>query len=148
MRYLPFVRAIGVVLGICLVTLGVLGLRGGLAASTWPSEPARIVISERGGTGDHRFGEIVAQFKVGQDIYHCANVTSGRNNQVQDVPRYPVGRQVRVYHDPSNLSKCVFVPGISGESIGFLLAGVAFLGVAVYAQLAMRAQKRRAAGNV
>jgi len=144
MRYLPFVRAIGVVLGVCLVTLGVVGLRGGLAASNWPSEPARIVISERGGAGDHRFGEIVAQFKVGGNIYHCANVRSGRDNQVQDVARYPVGKQVRVYHDPSNLSKCVFVPGVSGGSIGFLLAGLAFLGLAVYAQLTMRARRRRA----
>ena len=134
-------RLVGVVFGVCFTAVGLLGVRAGLAASNWPSEPARIIVSERAGLGDHRYGNIVAEFRVGEAVYHCGHVTSGRNNSTWDVSHWPVGKPVRVWHDPVNFSKCVLVPGISGGSLGFLATGLGMFGLALYAHWSLRRQR-------
>jgi hypothetical protein len=144
MNYLPLARSAGVVFGLCFVVVGLLGLRYGLATLSWPSAPAKIIISEHVGPTDHGGGNIVAAFKLGPAIYHCGQVVLGRDNGASDVRAYPVGRQITVHYKPDEVSRCVFIPGISWGGVAFLLAGIAALGLGLYAHLALRRHSRLA----
>ena len=140
MTNLPFVRIVGIVFGVCFVAIGLLGLRHGITTLAWPSAPAKVIISEQVGVGDQSAGNIVAEFHLGQGIYHCGTVISGRDNGASDVRAYPVGRQITVRYRRDNIGQCVFIPGVSGGSIVFLLVGIAAFGLALYAHLKLRSR--------
>ncbi len=40
-----------------------------------------------------------------------------------------------VSYDPSQMERCVLVPGVSGGSIAFFATGIAFLGLAAFARM-------------
>lgn len=128
MTYLPFVRIAGIIFGVCFVAIGLMGLRYGITTLAWPSAPAKVIISERVGVGDHSAGNIVAEFHLGQGIYHCGTVISGRDNSASDIRAYPVGRQIKVRYRPDNLGQCVFIPNVSGAALRSCWSGSRRLG--------------------
>ncbi|HEX4181057.1 MAG TPA: DUF3592 domain-containing protein [Caulobacteraceae bacterium] len=138
MTNLPLVRAVGLIFGACFAAAGLMGMRYGMTTLAWPSAPARIIISERVGMGDHAAGNIVAEFRLGEAIHHCGTVISGRDNSASDVRTYPVGRWIQVRYRPGDVGRCVFIPGISGGGVAFLLVGIAAFGLALYAHLSLR----------
>lgn len=140
MQNLPFLRIAAIICGVVCVVVGLMGMRQGITALAWPSAPGRVIISETVGVGDGASGNIVAEFHLGQSIYHCGKVISGRDKSASDLHDYPVGRQIRVHYKPDNLGQCVFIPDVSGGAIAFLLAGLGALGIALYAHLTLRAR--------
>jgi len=136
---LPLVRLVGLLFGAVFTLVGTLGVRSGFERLGLPSAPAKILRSERIGMGDHMSSAIVAEFKVGPDLYHRGQVRMGRDNMPGDVEDFPVGSTAAVSYDPARMDRCVLVPGVSGGSLVFLATGAAFLGLAAFAHARMRA---------
>jgi hypothetical protein len=130
-------RLIGLVLGVCLAVAGLVGVKSGLQSTSWRRAPARIVMSEVSGTGEHRSSLVMAEYKIGDGIYQCGHVRAGGNNAASDATRYPMGASVTVAYDPAQVTSCALEPGVPALSIALLAAGAAFLGLAVFAHRRM-----------
>ena len=126
-------RLFAIVLGLCFLAGGLIGISHGLTAMAWPSAPAKIITSEIVGYGDERSANVVAEFKLGSSYYECGKVAFGGPTEYAEVPAYPVGRQIQVHYLPDDPNQCVFRPGISVGSIVFLLFAAATFAFALYA---------------
>jgi uncharacterized protein DUF3592 len=115
-------------------------------AARWPSTPGRVVVSgsERrdvntGGpnsedTETRNFAMIVYEYTVAGHKYRCDRVSIGENmgnfEVAETIAKYPVGKAVTVYYNPSNRSQAVLErdlpPGIWKTMVIFIvvLAGV------------------------
>lgn len=133
MKMLRALRLIGILLGLCLAVAGLMGVKTGLQSASWATAPARIVVSEATGKGEHRASLVMAEYRVGADVYQCGHVRLGRDNLASDARRYPVGTSASVAYDPDQVTHCALEAGVSALSIALLVAGVACLGLAALA---------------
>ena len=62
-----------------------------------------------------------------------------RGNDASDAKRYPVGSAATVSYDPTQASHCALESGVSVQTVGLLVAAAASLGLAVFANLRLRA---------
>jgi hypothetical protein len=144
MNKLRLLRLIGLVLGVCLLVAGLLGVKSGLQSASWRSAPAKIVMSDVMGSGERRSSLVMAEYRIGDGIYQCGHVQAGRENSASDAKRYPVGADATVAYDPSEPTHCALEQGVSALSIVLLIGGAGFLGLALYIQRRMSAKPAKA----
>lgn len=109
-------------------------------ARTWSSTPGKVVLSTSEmrdvktspGSDDRErrtFAKIVYQYKVADQTYRCDRVSIGEDlgnfEVAETIARYPVGKAVTVYYNPSKRSQAVLErdppPGIVKALVIFVL---------------------------
>jgi hypothetical protein len=129
MKHFKLLRLGALLIGVGFAGVGLIGARSGLQSSSWRTAPARIVMSESFGG---RSSVVMAEYRIGADIYQCGHVRLGRDNTPADARRHPVGSTATVAYDPGQTSRCALETGVSPVNIAFLMVGAGFLGLAVY----------------
>lgn len=135
---LPLLRLVGAIFGLAFGFAGLAGVREGLESRRWVAAPARILSAQAVGMGDHQSSRIVAEYRWGPYFAHCGQVAIGRDNDPDDVRRYPVGAAIVVRHDPEHVNRCAFQPGVSVASLVFLAVGAGMFGLGLWAHRTLR----------
>jgi hypothetical protein len=141
MNALKLLRLVGIILGLGLAVAGLIGLKSDLRSAGWRHVAARIVVSEPLGRGERRSSLVMAEYRVGEAIYQCGHVREGRGNTGSDAKRYPVGAAATVSYDPVEATRCALESGVTLETIALLVAGAAFMGLAIFANLRLSAKR-------
>jgi hypothetical protein len=161
-----FILLLLVLLGPCVLTLGILDLRNCMKSSKWPLTNGRILVSEvtqRESTdSDQRrytvYGSrIEFEYWVGQQRYVSDNIraahlwdSSSSRLAERLVGRYPRGREVNPGYDPQSPQLAVLEPGIHAGDLGLIYFGAPFTMVSAYfISLPFRKRKsRKNAGTI
>lgn len=119
-------------------------------SAKWPEVAGTIVSSNishhLGGKGTpYSSPDIAYSYQVGPTLYIGDNIayaplSSSNTRKVSQVTgRYPVGRVVTVYYDPSNPQESVLEPGATTDSWTKVIAGIIFLiiamGIAIFRKI-------------
>ena len=91
MKNLSLIRFLAAGFGVCFALIGMVGVWKGFESRGWPSAPAKIVKSERIGSGSHQSSSIDAEFRVGPHLRHCGRVRMERDNTPRDVKDFRSG---------------------------------------------------------
>jgi hypothetical protein len=108
-------------------------------ASVWPSVPGRVVVSmsekrnvkgvgaDSTDTEVRNFARVVYEYKIATKTYRCDRVSIGENlgnfEVAETLAKYPLGKGVTVYYNPSNRAEAV----LERELPDFLWKGVAII---------------------
>jgi hypothetical protein len=139
-----FILAGGIVAG-----FGVRNILNAHESRIWPHTDGTIVYSEversTGSKGDSSYSPgIKFQYSIQGQKYEgdivafgMKSVSAGRGFAERFVKKYPKGKDVKVFYNPSEVSKSVLEPGLSKRSfilfafgISFMLIGICFATVA------------------
>lgn len=113
------------------------------ASERWPTVEGRITTSEvrqqRGSDGKVAHSasvgydyEVEGQKLLGDTVWFGGNFSSSSSDLARrTVDKYPVGKQVQVYHDPANPEVSVLEPGAFWSSYLVYGIGLLFLGFGV-----------------
>lgn len=145
------------VLFIVGIGLAVRAVVKGIQAKSWPVVPGRVLSSEvsRSVTRSRDRGtrvtwqpQVFYEYEVGGEKYTAdkvANISfssSNRRSAYKTIHKYPVGKEVDVYHNPMDPTDVMLEPGASFGSVVLVLLLVGFLFVAT--TLFLSAQKQEA----
>ena len=146
MKNLSLIRFLAAGFGVCFALIGMVGVWKGFESRGWPSALAKIVKSERIGSGSHQSSSIDAEFRVGPHLRHCGRVRMERDNTPRDVKDFLLGSKATVSYDPNNIERCAIAPGVSVGSFVFIATGIGCFGLAAYAHSLIRRSSPRRGG--
>jgi hypothetical protein len=140
-------------MGIVILSVGILNIIKGAESTSWPTTRGEVLTSEvqsrlettegSRGSGSRRRRETTstivywAEMKYSYVVegvslesdrvdYGMESRSSTRTRADEIVARYPVGEEVLVYYDPSDLSEAVLEPGVGADAFVFPLIGGVF----------------------
>ena len=145
MKKFLLIRFIATLLGACFALVGMIGVWKGFETRRWATAPAKIVKSQRIGSGSRQSSEIATEFRVDSRLLLCGRVRMERDNSPRDVEEFPLGSKTTVSYDPK-VERCVIAPGVSGGSVVFVATGIACFGLAAYAHSLVRQSSPRTGG--
>ncbi|MDP3792723.1 MAG: DUF3592 domain-containing protein [bacterium] len=143
-RQALFIMPIFAVVGIALTIFwGIPTARNAMESKNWPSTDGRITISDVSKNYDSEddsvtYGaKVTYNYTVNGMIYMGGTVAFGDYSSSDPshaggiVSRYPVGKSVKVYYDPSDPKTSALEPGAGWSSFVGLMAGIAFAAIGV-----------------
>ncbi len=132
--------------GIIATIAGIRNRRKGSASQNWPAAGGLITngwIEENQDTDDEGFTSTTYtpkweyQYQVGQQTHSSSRVSFGgvtgygrRKRAEEELNRFPINSQLRVYYDPANPSDAVLIRGTKG-TMGGIIAGIILMALSV-----------------
>jgi len=148
-------------LGLGLLIFGTLNFMKAKDSETWPSEPGTIlsskITSHDSDDGTTYGADVSYRFALAGKSYEGDSVTisevstSDRSQAVKIVQRYPAGKKVAVYYDPSSPDDNVLETGLSTGN--WLLPGIGLLffivplGLLIFTERSNRKQSKETEAN-
>lgn len=136
-------KALFIVIGLALMAFAWWSARMNAKAADWPEARGRIVHSELRLNSESDHGDSVrieyeyeaaGARRQGSTVSY-AGMANDRETQQALVARYPVGREVAVFYDPSQPDRAVLEREPSRGWLGVLAVGAVLIGVALFVRL-------------
>ncbi|OHD65872.1 MAG: hypothetical protein A2176_03420 [Spirochaetes bacterium RBG_13_51_14] len=134
-----------ILFGLITIGMGIADVKNMVSSKSWPTAKGIVMKSEVQSSGQYFYPEITYVFHVKKKKYESSNFDLSNTQSGDPLPskravkRYPAGKEVTVYYNPTNPEECALEPGFEWSVLVMMFGGgAAFLFFAWMVIMALR----------